>query len=100
MRPNRRSGDTRAVSTAILARHCRAGNPARSRLSGGWTGSKAGPRPGLAAVHVVALFAIALPLLGADKPTYELPAEQRTGTIRQVWVVSHSHLDIGFTRPP
>lgn len=31
---------------------------------------------------------------------YELPAEQRTGTIRRIFVLCHSHLDIGFTRPP
>lgn len=38
--------------------------------------------------------------LGQDHSSYELPAEQRTGTIRQIYVVAHSHLDIGFTRPP
>jgi len=38
--------------------------------------------------------------LGQRNLSYELPAEQRTGSIRQVFVVSHSHLDIGFTRPP
>src|SRR5207253_6081578 len=32
---------------------CGAGNPARSRLSGGGTGWKAGPRPGLAALPAV-----------------------------------------------
>ncbi len=31
---------------------------------------------------------------------YELPAEQRTGSIKRVFVLCHSHLDIGFTRPP
>ena len=35
-----------------------------------------------------------------DRSPYELPADQRTGSIRQIMVVSHSHLDIGFTRPP
>ncbi len=38
--------------------------------------------------------------LGQDPSSYELPAAQRTGSIRQIFVVSHSHLDIGFTRPP
>ncbi len=38
--------------------------------------------------------------LAAQQSRYELPAEQRTGTIRQIFVVSHSHLDIGFTKPP
>jgi hypothetical protein len=38
-------------------------------------------------------------LCGADSK-YELPAGQRTGTIRKLFVVSHSHLDIGFTRSP
>ncbi len=37
---------------------------------------------------------------GQAPPAYELPAERRTGSIRQIFVVSHSHLDIGFTRPP
>lgn len=31
---------------------------------------------------------------------FELPADQRTGTIRRIFVLCHSHLDIGFTRPP
>jgi hypothetical protein len=31
---------------------------------------------------------------------FELPADQRTGTIRSIFVLCHSHLDIGFTRPP
>jgi Glycosyl hydrolases family 38 N-terminal domain len=31
---------------------------------------------------------------------FELPAEQRTGSIRRIFVLCHSHLDIGFTRPP
>ncbi|MEJ7606655.1 MAG: hypothetical protein WKF37_10395 [Bryobacteraceae bacterium] len=29
-----------------------------------------------------------------------MPAEQRTGSIRRIFVLCHSHLDIGFTRPP
>lgn len=36
---------------------------------------------------------------GADAK-YERPAAQRTGVIRKLFVVSHTHLDIGFTRPP
>jgi hypothetical protein len=31
---------------------------------------------------------------------YELPPERRTGAIRRIFVLCHSHLDIGFTRPP
>ncbi len=38
--------------------------------------------------------------LGQELAKYELPSDQRTGSIRQIFVVSHSHLDIGFTRPP
>ncbi|MDE0105681.1 MAG: hypothetical protein OXN89_25160 [Bryobacterales bacterium] len=38
--------------------------------------------------------------LGQEPQKYELPSDQRTGSIRQIYVVSHSHLDIGFTRPP
>jgi Glycosyl hydrolases family 38 N-terminal domain len=41
-----------------------------------------------------------LRLAAQEQSRYELPAAERTGTIRQIWVVSHSHLDIGFTRPP
>ena len=55
----------------------------------------------LASVISAALLSVCLPVcLGQGRPTYELPAEQRTGSIRQIYVVSHSHLDIGFTRPP
>lgn len=56
--------------------------------------------------RLVSVFSAALLLacwpdcLGQDRSSYELPAEQRTGSIRRIFVVSHSHLDIGFTRPP
>jgi alpha-mannosidase len=36
----------------------------------------------------------------AQADRFELPAEKRTGSIRRVFVLPHSHLDIGFTLPP
>jgi len=41
-----------------------------------------------------------LPLVAQSESKFELAADQRTGTIRRIFVVCHSHLDIGFTRPP
>ncbi len=38
--------------------------------------------------------------LRAQEKKFELPAEQRTGSIRRILVLPHSHLDIGFTLPP
>jgi hypothetical protein len=38
--------------------------------------------------------------LAAQESRYELAPDQRTGTIQRIFVLSHSHLDIGFTRPP
>lgn len=39
-------------------------------------------------------------LLAQPESKFELPADQRTGSIRRIFVLCHSHLDIGFTRPP
>jgi len=38
--------------------------------------------------------------LFAQVERFELPADQRTGSIRRIFVLPHSHLDIGFTLPP
>ena len=55
----------------------------------------------LASLLAAALFFVCPPATSGQGPaSYELPPEQRTGAIRQIYVVSHSHLDIGFTRPP
>jgi hypothetical protein len=54
------------------------------------------PRPH----SLVCLVACCLPLLSQPESKFELPAEQRTGSIRRIFVLCHSHLDIGFTRPP
>jgi len=51
-------------------------------------------RPGLLAL------AASLGLLGQAASKYELPAEQRTGSIKRILVLPHAHLDIGFTLPP
>jgi hypothetical protein len=39
-------------------------------------------------------------LAAAENQQYELPADQRTGSIRRILVLPHGHVDIGFTLPP
>ncbi len=54
-------------------------------------------------VSLAVLLTLACHCLHAQKPQagrYELSPDQRNGTIRQIFVLCHSHLDIGFTRPP
>ena len=49
---------------------------------------------------VFATILICSTALFAQTERFELPAEQRTGSIRRIFVLPHSHLDIGFTLPP
>jgi hypothetical protein len=49
---------------------------------------------------VCILISCVLHLAAQEQSKYELPADQRTGAIRRIFVLCHSHLDIGFTRPP
>ena len=49
---------------------------------------------------VVFTFCCANWLSAQSESKFELPADQRTGSIRRIFVLCHSHLDIGFTRPP
>lgn len=51
--------------------------------------------------HIYTLLVLLAPGLSGQTPSkYELPAEQRTGSIKRVLVLPHAHLDIGFTLPP
>jgi hypothetical protein len=53
------------------------------------------------AIRIIALLiCLGIPLAAQQASRFELPAEQRTGLIRRIFVLCHSHLDIGFTRPP
>jgi alpha-mannosidase len=54
-------------------------------------------RTGIALISIIFLSAVAA-FAQADR--FELPAEQRTGSISRIFVLPHSHLDIGFTLPP
>ena len=54
----------------------------------------------LASTVAAVSFFVCPPASEGQRPSYELDAGRRTGSIRQIFVVSHSHLDIGFTRPP
>lgn len=64
------------------------------------TCSKSGFQRSRLACLILLVTAGALYLIAQQESKYELPAEQRTGSIRRIFVLCHSHLDIGFTRPP
>lgn len=52
------------------------------------------------AILPAALWIAAAAAVVSAEQRYELPASQRTGSIRRIMVLPHSHLDIGFTLPP
>jgi hypothetical protein len=60
--------------------------------------SKAG-RPISALVKSVALSGLLIVSAWGQTDKYQLPAEQRTGSIKMIYLLCHSHLDIGFTKP-
>ena len=58
------------------------------------------PRPMNTLSAAFAVVLICAAGASAQPERFELPAEQRTGSIRRIFVLPHSHLDIGFTLPP
>ncbi len=50
--------------------------------------------------NAVTLLLLGSTIIDAQQSRFELPADQRTGSIRRIFILPHSHLDIGFTLPP